>query len=885
MSSRRSRPAGDGSGNGRAGPDLIPSKIRDALERLSGTIAPLFAGRPGSAVCGPAQGPLLRLLAATLRLRPRELVGQGARQELLQEIAALGVFAIASALRPPKTIAGRRLACSFLLALLRSKALHAASRQLAEMLRELRTELVAALEDSWALEHAARAMFLRTCDAVLLRVLVPTTAVTATIAYSSLCDLHAHWSGPRAGANGEALAARLRAVASGRCVQHAARCFGLATLCGVDGGSAYGLPGELLAVLPSGQGATHVWATAGNSFGAATGPLMTMVRMLQLADPAPPGRRGALALALRVGWLAVAQTAGQAGDGGGGSGGGGASPPAAEEAVGPRRSVPQRDVFPLAAEALNAAWCYLSLPMAVEPAASGAAVVEAAGWWRLLAAVMDRAVPCSAADDGRLSPAWLGACLAKAWRFLPDCDVLCLPAEPPPTLSAALDGGLLRCLELLMRRAGREPQGPEAAVLQELLGRDRRLQSVWSYLAPLLAYGEPRQAAALVATLRKLLRMADSRAPGAEVLAPTPNCDADIFPAMVADFLTTVEEQEAAHAAPAHEPPSPASQQLLRLLSCAACEWLPELSQSLSQTLSSGGAASPGRLSALLPWLLLLAGRCGVRRWAAADVGLPRSDAYGEAGGGGEAAGYSGWRALLLEEVGAVPLLGASLRAMPRLAELPRESRLPLLRSIVAACCAVAAVARGRHWPPAAAAAGRLEQQELGDAAAAVLRQGVLEGSAVRAPAAASAAAAPSGIAAAGTPATPPLPWQPGLLREAATCLRSCGDQDMAAQAEALAAYLELGGDGACEPTRQVPPPPGPLVSALPPPNEARRLLPGRCANPSCANLEGDSEADLTLKACAGCGAVGYCCRLCQTAHWRAGHKRACVRPGGEGAR
>ncbi|KXZ50018.1 hypothetical protein GPECTOR_18g171 [Gonium pectorale] len=106
----------------------------------------------------------------------------------------------------------------------------------------------------------------------------------------------------------------------------------------------------------------------------------------------------------------------------------------------------------------------------------------------------------------------------------------------------------------------------------------------------------------------------------------------------------------------------------------------------------------------------------------------------------------------------------------------------------------------------------------------------------------------------------------------------------LAADAEALAAYLERGGAGACAALRLSLPESGPLAAALFSPAEARRLLPGRGFNPACANLEGDSEAGLTLKSCAGCGAVGYCCRPCQLEHWRAGHKGACGRARGRGA-
>ncbi|KXZ42777.1 hypothetical protein GPECTOR_119g408 [Gonium pectorale] len=715
------------------------------------------------------------------------------RPELVYESAQLCITAVMGLLLRPDSAAGRIMARTLHLALLRSKAFHSASRQLAvlldsadseavdaaapaeaegpaanplvqkytgmvwalvhniivddcffgvplspgeeRLLRQLCAELVAALEESWVLEHAARALLLR----------------------------------------------------------HAARCIGLAVLCDADGGSAYGLPPELLALLT-------------------------------------PRHEGA---------------------GGSGPAGGEMSDGAA------KRLLCMEELFPLAAEALHAAWRFLSLPRAVAHAASGAAVAEAADWWRLAVAVVDRAVPCATGDAGRLALLSLGGeRLAVAWGLLPGCGVLSLPAEPPPALAAALDGGLLPCLERLMRRAGPDPQGPEATLLQALVRRVCQCQSFWLYLAPLMAYGEPRQAAALLATLGKLLRTVDPRVLGAEDRDSTANShshDRLIF--AVGAFLTTVKEQDEAarEAAPGDGPPSPASQQLLRLLSCAACEWLPQLSQLLSQPLLSSGMANSAYVMALLAWLPLLAGRCTNRPCAPGARSPPEGEACGEARGGDEAADAGGWRALLMEEVRAVALLDASLRMVPRV------------------------VTRGLRWPAAEAAAGRPEQQRPGDAA---------EAAAVQAPAA-SAVAGPLGATAAGAPAAPPLPRQSGLLREAAAGLRSCGDGDMAAHAEDLAAYVELGGSGACEALRQAGPPPGPLVAALPPPTEARRLLPGRCANPRCANLEGDSEAGLTLKSCEGCGAVGYCCRPCQLEHWRAmgGHKGMCARVRGGGGR
>ncbi|EFJ47234.1 hypothetical protein VOLCADRAFT_120994 [Volvox carteri f. nagariensis] len=60
-------------------------------------------------------------------------------------------------------------------------------------------------------------------------------------------------------------------------------------------------------------------------------------------------------------------------------------------------------------------------------------------------------------------------------------------------------------------------------------------------------------------------------------------------------------------------------------------------------------------------------------------------------------------------------------------------------------------------------------------------------------------------------------------------------------------------------------------------------LLPPRfCNNPQCTNFDGPSEADLGFSACGGCRSVSYCCRACQQQHWRAGHKEVCTRMRGQ---
>ncbi|KAG2496019.1 hypothetical protein HYH03_005941 [Edaphochlamys debaryana] len=77
------------------------------------------------------------------------------------------------------------------------------------------------------------------------------------------------------------------------------------------------------------------------------------------------------------------------------------------------------------------------------------------------------------------------------------------PRWPLAPLAAALTGGVLGSLERLLRRAGQDVLGLEAALLAELLGAERDTGHV--LIGRLLAYGEPAQAAALVTSMGKLL--------------------------------------------------------------------------------------------------------------------------------------------------------------------------------------------------------------------------------------------------------------------------------------------------------------------------------------------------------------------------------------------
>ncbi|KXZ49633.1 hypothetical protein GPECTOR_20g490 [Gonium pectorale] len=777
-------------------------------------------------------------------------------------------------------------------------------------------ELAEALESSQVLEHAARVVLL-----ALVRVSGPLSAACVRVfrffaaVHMNLASLAVDYCCSTDAATA-ATGARLRRALCGCCVTHAALCLGLSTLVSADGGSSYGL--DEIVRIPS------VRAVAGECRGASSNSnsdthygeetLLAMALRLYLSSttaprpPARPCRRGAFYIALRAGRLDVASAAAAALA----SGGGPQPPPLA---------APTRTTGHLATTAFEVAALQLYPPDPTEgwsAATDSEAEVEL---WRLGVSALRWALPWAVES-------WLRKhcrCLREAWSRAEigsgqpaNQELLSLPQSPPRLVAAALAGGLLPCLEYLLRSAGRDPGGWQAAAVGELA-------CLGEHLAPLLAYGNAVEAAALVATLGKLLRRAQA---DPRVMEGVWNFQGHVWQAIlltVYGLFAVVEAAvnysrhrsapegvleapgpepvaaaaDAVEAAP--EPASPASQQLANLLSLAACHWLPPLSRLAQAALTPQPlCADPARgagsgdiggggcgdasgispmtasllVSATLSWVPLLRACCGPqaahRAPAPEGAGGSERDSCGDDGG---------WRALLLEEVEAVPLVGVALEFLPELeaAGLSDCILLPLLKRLARcsghlAALQLADTARGA----AADAAGPSSGRARGGADGAGRRSG-------------SGEAGSSGTGPGSRPPLPALPWQPELLRGLGAQLRAYELPEEAEAAEAVAEAMgrwaggkaeeggREGGGAVTVPETVVDPVLLRLGSAMPPPAAARSLL-RLCANPDCANLDGDSEAGLRLTPCTGCGKAAYCCRDCWMAHWRAGHRAACAR-------
>ncbi|PNH01978.1 hypothetical protein TSOC_012081 [Tetrabaena socialis] len=695
---------------------------------------------------------------------------------------------------------------------------------------ELGQELAGALRDSCVLEHAARTLLLL----LPLQRLQPAggdddsdnfrhaQALALTInrmAWVALCSAPMG-DGIATATTSEPSTLAEAALhellwASGRCLQHAVLVLGLAALCAADGGPSYGLPSELLRHVPvigrrerPGGEAVDLRHTPGRVVLDSTA-FENMAQMLRCGVwAAPPGRQGALALVLRVARLVAASGRAHLGAGGGsaeaeatarhecGSGGGSGSGSGSDGG----------SAVAVAAAAGEAAVAAAALGDGRSKPQPERAAVRAE-CWRLFAAYTRDVLPLPLQRGPPCSPV---RHLQDPGPMLPGAP---LPASPPPSWADALAGGWLPCLERLLRRGGEDPADPESRLAMNALAvclpDVKPCTLTWRFLAVLLAYGEPGQAAALVVTLGKGLPAADlfalvePKAAYNRIVAPT-------FAGALWALGSAHEEWEAASGAAAYEAltaalpaQTAAGRQLALMVSCAACEWLPPLARlamramQLRSVPAAAGAAQDDAPSAtlllpLLGWLPVLAQRCTMAAVGEAAAGGGVAAAVGGAGGAGPAdpgGGVShgpsggGWLQLLLEEVGAVPLLGAALHMLTGAdVAAPANVFASARQRLVRACLAVT-VACPREVRAAAARAAT-GQGVVAAAGTAGVGAPTLRGQGPQ-PAAEAPAVGAAPLAHA------QFPWRPQQLHALAASVRAKGWDAEADGADALAALLQ----------------------------------------------------------------------------------------------
>ncbi|KAG2498201.1 hypothetical protein HYH03_003954 [Edaphochlamys debaryana] len=452
---------------------------------------------------------------------------------------------------------------------------------------------------------------------------------------------------------------------------------------------------------------------------------------------------------------------------------------------------------------------------------------------------------------------------------------LTFPAEPPLAVAASLAGGALPLLERLLRRAGEAPGGLESGVLggsgntftigmvaRVPLTASLGLKWTWGCLLPLLAYGDPLQAAALVASAAKLLRRTDVNGRGGRV-----------GPALVCELVQPL-------TAPGHlDGAAPAVRARLGLvLSVGLGEWVAELWRVVgvadAGTGPAGATKDEDTRDACLATLL---GLCRT------SVAVNSSGGDRGGGGGGSSTGGSG------RPVGG----GGDSRSSGGGGGAPW---LPTGLAAVEVEAVGLALWLLQAWTPAAGPEpfGLIAETGLATAHLAASRP-----QEVRALGASGSANAwqPAAVRAVAEAVRRGFGvWQPagGALR--ADTVAALGRQ-LRAVARQLEAWRagEEGEGGGVDPDPEVwadlqavvhgSTLGAALARQLVPPAEARRRLglPPACSHPACANLAGDSEAGLRLRQCGRCGQAGYCCRECQTAHWRGGHRQACGGGSGSG--
>ncbi|KAG2491809.1 hypothetical protein HYH03_009969 [Edaphochlamys debaryana] len=430
-----------------------------------------------------------------------------------------------------------------------------------------------------------------------------------------------------------------------------------------------------------------------------------------------------------------------------------------------------------------------------------------------------------------------------------------LPAEAPPSVAAALAGGALPLLERLLRRAGEDPAGPEAAALVPARTHGGRL-------LPLLAYADPVQAASFLTSAVKHLARTDP-----QLMLRSGDEALDTVLTLILDLLGAILDVSPASPTTAGTVASAPSAlgRLVLVLSVALPELLQELSSKVQSavdpasdakaggsTPAAAGTAGDGDGPAVQaavaeeargdpPQLLLLCLEVLFQLLHALDATNPSRPGSGSGSGPGSGPGSGSgdagewWDAELWQDE-VVGLVGAALAAIERWAPAPEQWHGLYLHAAV--------------WGL------RLAEEH------------------------------PEALQYAMDNPGPLAPWRPGSVRALAAALREAEGlaEGMATLAEAtyaLASHLDAwkgSGDPGAAPELPSPIAAPAWVPLLVAPAEARRRLglPAFCSNPRCAVLTGDSEAGLPLQACKGCGRAAYCCEQCREEDWEAGHEAEC---------
>ncbi|KAG2492565.1 hypothetical protein HYH03_009227 [Edaphochlamys debaryana] len=717
---------------------------------------------------------------------------------------------------------------------------------------DLTRDVLVAVADSSFVDHAGRlVLLLRGChppgDALLhnLAQADHTLANVYTHAFHAIADS----------------ASPFWRVLTGPCARHAAVVVGLSALGELEGeAEGQGPGGAACACL--GPRLRH-----GDRI---TLPLCALTTTLQPALPAPLRPITATRLLLRVGLAAVRSGSQPGGAPGGAAGAAGTS----GSIVG---------LLDVGRRVLDCTPRYLAAHVPWRGPWLGAA----ADTWRLTAALLGPAAAGNADAIMRTTlvrtlRSLLSSCGTMTGRF-------CFAADPPPPVASALAGGALPLLERLLRRAGEAPEGLEAAVMA---GLEDMMCPDWSL--PLLAYGEPLQAAAVVTTVAKLLRRAEAR--GLFSLSAGEGFS------VLHDILYSLRGDTNPDAAA-----PPVLSRLALVLSLALPEWLPALSrlalraaaedeaawrkeqeQGRGEQCSTDSDAGPlpplycNLLAALATPYALCRRRAPSSSLAAAEGSPPA----GSGGAGSSSTGCSADRA-------------CRGKGGPDSSDGGMEWRLPELEMELDLVGAALRLLHRRRPDPLHVCTCSLYAATGSDA----LRLVATRPCEVRA------------LAASGSP----FAWRPETVPAVAEVVRRAADdfrsrdspndakwanalasvarhlEPLAVQLEAWAAGEEGDGVGSLREAwaeiQAMPRREGSLAAALEalflPPAEARRRLglPPACSNPACANLAGDSEVGLRLQQCGRCGQASYCCRECQTAHWKAGHKEACGGGSGGGSK